>query len=262
MSEFASPPSARLYHEGPLAPSATIRLDDAAGHHARVLRLRPGDAVDLFNGDGRRYRSRLLAPVGRQALAAVESVTDGRTESPLELGLAQAIPASDKMDWLIEKAVELGVNRIQPLLSQRCVLRLDAERTARRIAHWRRIIIASCMQCGRDRLPTIAAPLHFDAWLRDGATASWPDAASPDDEAGTQTLLLLTPRAGTALSALQAPAGTVWLLAGPEGGFTDAEESSAIGRGWRPVRLGPRVLRTETAGPAALAALQARFGDF
>jgi 16S rRNA (uracil1498-N3)-methyltransferase len=247
-----SPPTARLYHEGALAPGATVALDEAAGHHAvRVLRLRAGDAVDLFNGDGRRYRSRLLPPVGRSTSVAVETVADGGTESPLPVALAQAVPAADKMDWVIEKAVELGATDLQPLLSQRCVVRLEGERARRRLEHWRRIAIAACMQCGRDRLPKVATPMAFDAWLREGPPADPP-----------ATRLLLSPRAGAALSALAEPVGPVWVLAGPEGGFTDDEEARAIGSGWQPVRIGPRVLRAETAGLAALAALQTRFGDF
>jgi 16S rRNA (uracil1498-N3)-methyltransferase len=250
-SRPGEPAAARLFHDGPLAPGEALTLDDAAAHHAmRVLRLRAGDPVELFNGDGRRYRARLLRADARRAAAEVESVSDGDTESRLQVALAQAVPGSDKMDWVVEKAVELGATAVQPLLSRRCVVRLDAERAVRRLEHWRRIAIAACMQCGRDRLPRIAAPVPYAEWV----------CGEPAD--GSAARLLLSPHRGNPLSTVEQPRATVWVLAGPEGGLTDEEESLAIGRGWQPVRLGPRVMRAETAGLAALAALQARFGDF
>jgi 16S rRNA (uracil1498-N3)-methyltransferase len=279
----------RLYRDGPLGAGQTIELDEPAAHHAlRVLRLRPGDPVELFNGDGRRYRGRLGDTSGRTAAAVIEEVVDAGTESPLWLGLAQAVPSGDRMDWVVEKAVELGVMSIQPLLSSRCVVRLDAARAARRHEHWQRIVIAACMQSGRDRLPEVLPVRDFDEWARDsergvGGVGSVGGASVP---ARVDALrLMLSPRAPVPLTAIAASAiaasgvatttpgdspsvraagapPRVWLLAGPEGGLDDDEEALAERSGWRPVRLGPRVLRTETAGLAALAVLQAQLGDY
>jgi 16S rRNA (uracil1498-N3)-methyltransferase len=247
----------RLFHGGPLAAGQAVELDDQAAHHAlRVLRLRTGDPVELFNGDGRRYRGRLAEARGRAAIAEIHEVLDAGTESPLWLGLAQAVPSGDKMDWVVEKAVELGVACIQPVLSSRCVTRLDAARAARRLEHWQRIVVAACMQCGRDRLPRVLPVRAFGDWVRQP-----PEPLAEDSGA---LRLMVSPRAVHGLASVGAPTGApaVWLLAGPEGGLDDGEEALAAGAGWQPIRLGPRVLRTETAGLAALAALQARLGDF
>jgi 16S rRNA (uracil1498-N3)-methyltransferase len=247
--------AARLFQQGPLVPGASVALDEAAAHHAlRVLRLGRGDAVELFNGDGRRYRGRLAEAQGRRAVVQVDSASDGATESPLALSLAQAVPSGDRMDWVVEKAVELGVTQIQPLLSRRCVVRLDAQRAARKLEHWQRIVVAACMQCGRDRLPAVLPVQPFDGWVRTAVAES----------TGDPFRLMLTPRATASLSSIppQAASRGVWILAGPEGGLDDDEEALAAASGWLPVRLGPRVLRTETAGLAALASLQARLGDF
>jgi 16S rRNA (uracil1498-N3)-methyltransferase len=244
----------RLYRDGPIAPGQAVELDEQAAHHAlRVLRLRPGDPVELFNGDGRRYRGRLTASGGRHATAEIDEVLDAATESPLWLGLAQAVPSGDKMDWVVEKAVELGVMQIQPLLSSRCVVRLDGARAERRREHWQRIVVAACMQSGRDRLPEVLPLRDFNGWIGDATVTA------------TNLRLVLSPRATEPLSAAVVPERApqaIWLLAGPEGGLDDEEEMLAAGNGWRPLKLGPRVLRTETAGLAALAALQARWGDF
>jgi 16S rRNA (uracil1498-N3)-methyltransferase len=269
---MAAPPPARLFHAGALSEAARVRLDADASHHAlRVLRLAVGDAVELFNGDGRRYRARLLDADPRGATVETGAAVEAGTESPLAIGLAQALPAGDKMDWVVEKAVELGVLAIQPLFSRKSLLRLDGARAERRLAHWRRIAVAACMQCGRDRVPTIAAPLPLGAWLARAPVAPaaclppGPDAVAADrtgSAAAPVMRLLLSPRGEGVLHTLAAPLPPLWLLAGPEGGLADDEEAQALAAGWRPLRLGPRILRTETAGLAALAALQARLGDF
>jgi 16S rRNA (uracil1498-N3)-methyltransferase len=244
----------RLFHDGPLAAGEPLRLDPEASHHAlRVLRLGPGDPVELFNGDGRRFPGQLLDSDARGASVLLAAPIDAGTESPLAIGLAQALPAGDKMDWVVEKAVELGVVAIQPLFSQKSLLRLDGARAERRLAHWRRVAVAACMQCGRDRLPLIAGPLPLSRWLADGTP---PLAGSAPDHR-----LLLSPRADATLAGLARPLGSAWLLAGPEGGFSADEDAGIRAAGWQGLRLGPRILRTETAGLAAVAALQARFGD-
>lgn len=275
---MAAPTPARLFHPGPLAADGVARLDADASHHAlRVLRLAAGDAIELFNGDGLRYPARLLDADPRGASVEIGIAYAAGTESPLAIGLAQALPAGDKMDWVVEKAVELGALAIQPLFSRKSLLRLDGARAERRLAHWRRIAIAACMQCGRDCVPTIAAPLPLADWLARAPSAPAATGAPPGDAASATPLqpfghpadpctpvlrLVLSPRGDGALRALTAPLPPLWLLAGPEGGLADDEEAMALTAGWRPLRLGPRILRTETAGLAALSALQARLGDF
>lgn len=248
---MAAPTKNRLFHAGPLAAGQCLSLDADASHHlVRVLRLAAGEALELFNGDGQRYPARLTQADPRAAVVALAEPLVASTESPLSISLAQALPGGDKMDWVIEKAVELGVGAIQPLFSSRSVLKLDAARAARRLVHWQRIIVAACMQCGRDRLPVLQAPLELSTWLGQGV----------DDTRASRWLL--SPDATSGLPPLAEDTRAVWLLVGPEGGFSDAEEALAIARGWQAVRLGPRVLRTETAALAAIAALQTRFGDF
>jgi 16S rRNA (uracil1498-N3)-methyltransferase len=254
-------PMTRLFFAGPLAADTTIQLDNDASHHAlRVLRLERGDLIELFNGDGLRYPATLLDTDARAASVQIGSPVEACTDSPLRLKLAQALPSGDKMDWVVEKAIELGVHSIQPLLSSRSILRLDASRTEKRLAHWRRIAIAACMQCGRDRVPEISAPVDLSRWLIDRRRVAQQqaDLSSAD--------FMLSPRGSTLLREIVNPSSltpqsAICLLVGPEAGLSEQEESLAIECGWIPVRLGPRILRTETAGLAALAALQARFGD-
>lgn len=256
----------RLFFAGSLSADTTIRLDAEASHHAlRVLRLERDDVIELFNGDGLRYPATLLDTDARAASVKVGSPVQACTESPLPVSLAQALPSGDKMDWVVEKAIELGVHTIAPLMSSRSILRLDARRTEKRLAHWRRIAIAACMQCGRDRVPEISAPVDLARWLIDRRRVATADSdTSPPG-------FLLSPRGSTRLCEIVRPASVTplsvtpssvtWILVGPEAGLSEQEESLAIECGWQPLRLGPRILRTETAGLAALAALQARFGD-
>lgn len=250
-SAMAAPTKNRLYHAGPLGGGQSVVLDPESSHHlVRVLRLAAGEPLELFNGDGRRFPARLTGVDPRAALVELSEPFVADTESPLSISLAQALPGGDKMDWVIEKAVELGVCAIQPLFSSRSVLKLDAARAARRLSHWQRVVIAACMQCGRDRLPVLHPPMALGTWLTQGVG---------DEAAGRW---LLSPGGPQGLPSAPESARSVWLLVGPEGGFSDPEEAQAIDCGWQPVRLGPRILRTETAALAAVAALQARFGDF
>jgi 16S rRNA (uracil1498-N3)-methyltransferase len=251
----------RLFHSTALVAGSTLRLDAQASHHVtRVLRLAAGEAIELFDGRGRRFPARLEDDDPRGTTVTVGVAVDAGTESPLAIGLAQALPAGDKMDWVVEKAVELGVAAIQPLFAQRSMLRLQGERAARRLAHWRRVAVAACMQCGRDIVPEIAAPMPLAGWLAAGGGRAAPRAGAAH---GRPLQLVLSPRGDGGLAALPVPPPQgAWLLAGPESGLDDAEQAQALVAGWRPLRLGPRVLRSETAGLAALAALQARFGDF
>jgi 16S rRNA (uracil1498-N3)-methyltransferase len=208
--------------------------------------------VILFDGHGGEWLAEILGGGGPARVALLRH--DGReAESPLQVTLAQALPAGDKMDWVVEKCVELGVAAIQPLAAKRSVIKLSAERMERRVAHWNAIAGAACEQCGRNRVPRVAPVLDLPQYL--GGTKS-------QNEAQNALRLILAPGAATPLAALDRPAGPVVLMVGPEGGWEEGELQAAQVAGFRPLRLGTRVLRTETAGAAALAALQAVWGDF
>lgn len=237
----------RFFCPQALAPDSLVELPPAASHHAlRVLRLDVGDAVTLFNGEGGEYPGR-IAEAGRAVRVQLGAWIDIERESPLELVLAQALPSGDKMDFVVQKAVELGVARIQPLLALRSVVRLAGERAARRVEHLRQVAISACEQCGRNRLPEIAPILDLRQWL--GQLAQ-------DNQ---MQRLLLSPQGGRRPRAL---AGNRFLLlVGPEGGLDMEEAAAARLAGFADLSLGPRILRTETAGPAALAALGACCGD-
>ncbi|OBS08125.1 16S rRNA (uracil(1498)-N(3))-methyltransferase [Acidihalobacter prosperus] len=238
----------RLYVERSLALDDGLALPDGAFRHCvQVLRLCEGAELVLFNGDGRDYRARLTQVGRREARVTVHAAADNATESALDLGLVQGISKGDHMDLTIQKAVELGVRRILPLTCLRSQ-RIPPDRLARRMAHWRAIAISACEQSGRSHLPELLPPVTFDEWL--------------DDIAQAPPRLMLDPRAATALGDLQlAEPEALQLLIGPEGGFADEEVARARDAGVAPVRLGPRVLRTETAAIAALALAQARWGD-
>jgi 16S rRNA (uracil1498-N3)-methyltransferase len=235
----------RFFVDLDLAAGATLALPDAVAHHAaRVLRLRDGAAIVLFNGRGGEFGATLQVD-GKHALARVHRFDPVERESPLPLMLVQAWVATDKLDWIIEKATELGVARIVLAPAERSVVRLQGERRERRLAHLRLLAIAACEQCGRNRVPAVTAVDTLAAALVASGSDAW---------------LILAPEAALPL-AEAAPAASTALLVGPEGGFTPEEIAAAGQLGCRPVRLGPRVLRTETAGIAALAALQALRGD-
>lgn len=244
-------PSPRLYFPGELASGATCVLPPEQAHHAaRVLRLRAGEGVTLFNGDGGEYAA-VIARISRDRVALeVGARAEADREASLAVTLAQAISSGERMDFTVQKAVELGVVAIQPLSSSRSVVRLAAERAERRVAHWQTVVVHACEQCGRNRVPAVAPVAALYEWL-----------ASPARASGTLRVLLST-RARYRLRDLSPPQGEVTLLAGPEGGFTAEEERMAEQSGYMPVRLGPRVLRTETAAVAALAAMHALWGDF
>jgi len=244
----------RLFHPGSIPSDQTVQLDAQTSHHAvRVLRLEPGARLELFNGDGLRHEARLLDTDPKGASVQVLGSRNAGTESRLSINLAQALPSGDKMDWVVEKAVELGVNAIWPLFSARSLLRLDAARAAKRLAHWQRIVVAASMQSGRDRLAQVLEPRELNSWLADTGDARQDDAHT--------VRLVLSPHEGGRLDSLDAGRRNVWLLVGPEGGFNEAELAAAKAHGWAPLQLGPRVLRTETAGLAAIAAVQTRWGD-
>lgn len=244
--------SHRFFCPGPLSAGCVVALPAGAARHAvRVLRLAVGDALTLFDGGGAEYPARIVALAKDAVEVALGAAAAIDRESPLAVTLAQALQAADKMDLTIQKAVELGAAAVQPLASRRSVVRLDGERAARRVEHWRGVAVAACEQCGRNRLPEIGDIAPLAAWL-----ATLPAAAAGE------LRLMLAPDAAVALAALPAPAGRAILLVGAEGGLATDEQAAATAAGFIGLRLGPRVLRTETAGLAALAAIQALWGDF
>jgi len=241
----------RFYSPENLSVGACVALSESAARHAvRVLRLREGDALILFDGRGGEYVAR-IARCGRdEVLAELETWRDRECESPLAITLVQALQAGEKMDLTVQKTVELGAQRIVPVASQRSVVRLEGERAQRRVDHWRAVAASACEQCGRNRVPEIGDLEKLRSWL-----------ARPVD--GDVLRLMLDPRSANTLQTLPRPerGRRVELLIGPEGGFAPEEETMAVEAGFCGVRLGPRVLRTETAGLAALAAIQCLWGD-
>ena len=238
----------RLHVPGPLQSGATLGLPPTAARHAQVLRLQPGSGVILFDGRGGQWRAEVLSMGRSEVMVAVQAHEPLEHELPRAITLAVVMPANDRMDDLVEKATELGVAAIQPLVSERSVLRLSGERAAKRVAHWQAVAIAACEQCGRNRVPAIAPVLPLMAWL------SALNAPAPSAAAASRWLL--SPRVGaTGLAARLADGRAVLCLSGPEGGLSDAEEDAAESAGFRPVSLGPRILRADTAPLAVLAAL-------
>ena len=233
-----------------LAPGALIALPATAAHHlARVLRAAVGDALIVFN-DGIEF-SAAIARIDKHGVTVkIGGGTPVDRENPLACVLGQAISSGERMDVTLQKAVELGVRGVQPLYSERSIVRLDAERTVRRVEHWQQVMISACEQCGRNKVPAVAPPRPIIDWL----------GGLPAPRDG-ELRILLSPRAEQRLAGLQRPA-EVLLLAGPEGGYTEAEVAFARQRGFVELRLGPRVLRTETAALAALAALNTLWGDY
>jgi 16S rRNA (uracil1498-N3)-methyltransferase len=242
----------RLFCTGDLVVGTTVVLPDKPAHHARdVLRLTVDAEVTLLNGLGGEYRARLVTIAKRVVEAEILEFHLREAEAPCPVTVAQSLAGGDKMDWVVEKSVELGAAGIVPLAASRSVLRLNPERAAKRLDHWRAIAQSACEQCGRNRIPAIAPVSPIDHWL-----------ASMREQPGLK--LMLSPVHATMFSSLPAPApGTpVTLLIGPEAGLSDAEEAQAQAAGFAPILLGPRVMRTETAALAALAAIHARWGDF
>ncbi len=240
----------RVYVETEFTPGAIVELPrETASHLAKVLRARSGDPLILFGGDGREYAGAVESVRGSRVTASVGSGAEVDRESPLAVTLVQCVPRGDRMDFIVQKATELGVTRIVPVLSQRSVVRLDAAQAESKAAHWRAVVVNACEQCGRNRLPVIAAPVPLIEYLGSSAAGGTPAAR-----------LVLEPdlEAAAAPAALETAAQ---IAVGPEGGFGDEELEAFRIAGFRKLRLGPRILRTETAAIAALTWLQARFGD-
>lgn len=236
----------RIYHPEPLELQAMCELtDDAANHVGRVLRMQAGESVTLFNGDGYDY-SGVIHAVGKKTVSVALHAREFRdVESPLKIHLGQGISRGDRMDFAIQKAVELGVTEITPLFTERCGVKLDAERAEKKREQWQKIVIAACEQSGRAVVPVVHPLTNLSNWL-----------AQQTDE----LKLTLDPWTSATIKGL-APTQALRLVIGPEGGFSDAEVLATTHAGFQAVRLGPRVLRTETAALTAIAALQLQLGD-
>lgn len=237
----------RFYCPQPLAAGSIVDLPEAVARHLQVLRMNAGDPLVLFNGAGGEYRAALASLGKKSASAMVEGFDAREAELPFAVTLAQGLPEGSKMDWIVEKAVELGVTAIEPLAAQRSVVRLSGERAEKRIAHWEGIVVAASEQCGRNRLAKVAPVAEFGRW-----------AAAPS----STRRILLSPRATQSLAGWAAGVAPhdVCVMIGPEGGFSEQEEDLALANGALALSMGPRVLRTETAGLTALAALSALWG--
>jgi 16S rRNA (uracil1498-N3)-methyltransferase len=239
----------RLYCPLALATGAMVDLPEAAAHHAaRVLRLKAGDELTLFNGRGGEFAARIARADSGAVTASVGAFCDIDRESPLVVTLVQGLASGDRMDYAIQKAVELGVTAVQPVTAGRSVARLDASRAEKRNLHWRQIAISACEQCGRNRIPNVLPLRGLDDWLLLPSSAS--------------LRLLLAPESERALVQTARPIGSVEILIGPEGGLAPEEMSAALRAGFTAVRLGPRVLRTETAAVAVLGAMNTLWGDW
>lgn len=237
----------RVYTPHRLSSSGTVELDGPVSHYlSRVLRLSAGDHISLFNGDGTNYLGEISEIRRQSVLIRLSGSERADNESPLKITLVQALSRGERMDYSLQKATELGVFRIQPVISSRVEVRLDEKRAAKRLAHWRGVVVSACEQSGRATVPVVNAPVVLDDWI------------AADDETPK---LLLDPLSATRMSSFSIPGNVVSLLVGPEGGFTGEEMDKLKSAGAAPVSIGPRVLRTETAGPAAIAVLQSIAGD-
>ena len=238
----------RVYVDAVLESGAQLILTgSAASHLTRVLRLRPKAALTLFNGRGGEYAASIERVQRSEVQVAIGAHEPIERESPFPLTLAQGVSRGERMDLVVQKATELGVARLVPLLTERSIVRLDEEQSDRKSSHWRAVAIAACEQCGRNRLPEVALPMQLREFLR--------------QPAGDSVRLLLSPSATRRIEDVPRPAAGATVLIGPEGGLADEEQQLAEGAGYTAVNLGPRVLRTETAAIAALTLLQRQFGD-
>ena len=238
----------RVHVGAPLMPDTDLNLPEAAAYHvARVLRLREGATITAFDGRGHDYPCEILLVKGDDVRVRVGAPTAGLPESPLRITLVQAVSRSERMDWTLQKATELGVSTIVPVLSARSVVRLDERQAEKKSRHWQAIVAAACEQCGRSVVPEVRVAQDLGRYL-----------GSPS-RAGQR--LVLNPTGPASLAGLTSVGTRVELLIGPEGGLDDSELERAAAGGFTPVRLGPRVLRTETAGIVALTVLQSLWGD-
>ena len=238
----------RIYTSQALLSTDVVELAGPASHYlTRVLRLSKGDPVTLFNGDGRDYAAEISEIRSQRVLVRLAGGKTLANESPLKITLVQAVCRGERMDYALQKATELGVFCIQPLISHRVEVRLDAARQVKRMTHWQAVVISACEQSGRAVVPEVKPLLSIPQWIK---------------AADESPRLVLEPFSENKLSHLSIQGDAISILVGPEGGFTDQEMEQVCANGVMAVSLGPRVLRTETAGPAAIAVLQAKTGGF
>ena len=237
----------RVFVDEPLATGKSLNVGGSAANHImRVLRAREGDELTLFDGRGGEYGARIAGFRKNSVQVELKEHRTVERESMLDLTLAQGISRGERMDWVMQKATELGVTRVVPVITERTMVKLDERQAARKIEHWRAIVISACEQCGRNRVPELTLP------------TSYIEAVRAIDHDVTRVLLSPT---GTLRARDLGNPSRVAILIGPEGGLSDNEQEAAIAAGFQPLRMGPRILRTETAAIAALAALQHNFGD-
>ena len=250
----------RFYNPENLQIGATVKLsDNAAAHATRVLRLEVSDEIVLFNGDGNDYTCAITSIKKNEVLAIVKLFVKITNESPLNITLLQGISSGDRMDYTIQKAVELGVSAIVPIVTTRSVVKLSDERTQKRLEHWQNVVHSACEQSGRAFVPKVLAPMQLSAWLHANNHESADDAHF---RAEKPTCILLNPIGALRLAELPKPAGNIELLIGAEGGLSQSEIDTALSQGFKSVILGARILRTETAALAAIATMQMLWGDF
>jgi len=239
----------RFFTPQTLGPGVDVELEEKTAHYmTRVLRVRTGQAITLFNGDGHDYAAEISAVTRKQLTASVNARLPGVPESPVPITMVQAISRGERMDQSLQKCTELGAVAFQPLITERVEVRLNPDRLAGRMAHWRRVVVSACEQSGRAVIPEVHAPLTLTDWL-----------VSP---LRRDNMCLALDPGGDECLIQPGPSQNVSVVIGPEGGFTSTETNMMSQRGVTLLRLGSRVLRTETAGPAALAVLQPVAGDF
>ena len=240
----------RFYTADNLKTGATVKLsENAATHATRVLRLEISDEIVLFNGDGNDYICAITSIKKTEAFVIVKSFVKTANESPLNIMLLQGISSGDRMDYTIQKAVELGVTAIVPIVTTRSVVKLSNERAEKRLAHWQNVVHAACEQSGRAFVPQVAAPTGLSAWLANNTHSN-------------SRRILLNPIGALRLAELPKPTGHIELLIGAEGGLSQTEIDAALSQGFQSVILGARILRTETAALVAISAMQTLWGDF
>lgn len=238
----------RFYLPENLSVGQTVALPDNIVRHLNVLRVRPNENITLFDGKGKAHAAQLTVLEKRRAEAEIlhEDTTDN--ESPLNITLIQSISSGDRMDFTLQKSVELGVTAIQPVISERCIVRLDGERAAKRLARWQEIVISACEQSGRNTVPPVLPIIGYREAL--------------DKMPSESTKLIMSINRARKLGDIRQPSGAIVFMVGPEGGWTEQEEQQAFEAGFQAVTLGKRILRTETAPLAAIAAMQTLWGDF
>lgn len=238
----------RFFVDLPLTAGMQLELPETAARHVQVLRMQPGEALVLFNGQGGEFAATVLKMGKRSVEVEIGAHDAVERESPLQLTIVQALSAAERMDYTVQKSAELGVTAIQPIISEYCQSRYSGERAEKRIAHWQAVAISACEQCGRTRIPQILPILKYEDFLSSAPAAD--------------LKVLLSPDGAIHHSNLPAQVRSVCVLIGAEGGFSLREESDAVAAGFIPLILGPRIFRTETVAPVIAGLLQARYGDW